>query len=191
MYFGDWQKIFNDNPDHGDALLKEYAEQLVKNGITQKLLIKGLDRASEETFRPNPFKFALLCMPRPEDFGIPVFDDAYREITQEAPKSRRYGKPHTFSHRVIEIVYERVGSRQYTHGMKDETFRNIVKTEFDYWVYQAVRDLLPEKKKQISYVTAAEPPINQFLKLNNREQVKAGDVNNFFDLRKLLNLRVG
>lgn len=191
MYFADWQKLMKDNPEHGQALLKEYAEQLVKNGITQKLLVKGLERAAEETFRPNPFKFAQLCMPRPEDFGIPSFDDAYREITHSAPKSRRYGKPHEFSHRVVEIVYERVGARQYTHGMKDSEFRKIAKTEFDYWVYQAVRDLLPDKKKQITYVPATEPPINQYLKLNNREHVKAGEVNNFLDLRKLLNLRAG
>jgi hypothetical protein len=187
-YFAEFKNIFLNNPSHGESLLVEYSRQLIANRINQKMLMLGIERAIECEFRPNPWKFAQLCLPVPEDFGIPNFEDCYYEITHLAPKARRFAKPYVFSHRVVELTYERVGARQYSNGMKDTEFRKIAKTEFDYWVDKAVRDELPDKRPALCYVPASEPKIVEFMKGENRPVIKTGDVNNFGQLRKLLKI---
>lgn len=189
-YYPEWRKMCAESPKLVERDLHEYANQLMAFEITEKLFRMGLERCFEEhdRFRPNPVVFAKLCLPRPEDFGIPTFEQAYHEITIEAPKARRFKVEHRFSHRVVELLYERDGHRQYEHGMKESDFRKLAKQSFDYWVHKAVRGELPEKTKRLTYIAPQDIPIERFMSGTNKK-AQAGSIKSIDELRKFTGLK--
>lgn len=71
------------NPIEGDV--QEYINRykmsllqaLVFHNVTNWQWIMNGIRAIESPFLPNPDSFALLCVPSPQDIGLPSFVDAY------------------------------------------------------------------------------------------------------------------
>lgn len=51
------------------AAAKLYASKLV--GLTPKQVMRGLAKATDRKFMPNPFEFSECCRPTAADFGFP------------------------------------------------------------------------------------------------------------------------
>lgn len=163
MYTADFSKKYE---GHTDVAAREFAERLVLNNITKRMGQMGCERikikAGKQTvWCPNPEEFAKMCLPQPEDLGIPTLDEAIREIV-EARSPSRYGatKPYEFSHRVVELVNKRVGYD--VHLLTTDEFKKKAKGEYDHWVKMAMENKLPEPRTAIAH--KQEPDLPEHLK---------------------------
>ncbi|MEH6711619.1 MAG: replication protein P [Paraglaciecola polaris] len=132
-----------------DTVLAEYAEQLVDERITGSMLDIGIKRLKKCKFRPKPYDFAQLCKPTLEDMGIPDAKTTHDEIVARWGKYRHSTNKPPFSHRIVEIVSERVGYRAYL--LKDYEFLALVGEEHAYWLDRAIRGELPQAAKALEY----------------------------------------
>lgn len=95
-------------------IAREYAAQLLRNGIGQKGVQRGIDaiRTSTENLyhAPNPRKFVDMCKPTHEELGIPSEENAIREII--AARGTR-GEKFEYSHFIIQRLDRAVGRQMY------------------------------------------------------------------------------
>jgi hypothetical protein len=61
-----------------NALKAAYASKL--SGLTPKDVLRGLNRATNSKFMPNPWEFAEACRATVEDLKMPSEEDAYEEF---------------------------------------------------------------------------------------------------------------
>lgn len=162
VYTPDFAAKFGDNID---AVAREYAARLVKHGITRKDVMRGLERLKlrakgKDKWSVNPEEFVDLCKPQPQDFGIPDLEDAIREIVEARSPARAGQGPYDFSHRVVEMMNQRIGYEVRT--LTADEFKKKAKGEYDYWVKRAMKGDIPEPRKAIAY--HQEPELPEYLK---------------------------
>lgn len=145
MYFADFSaKYGKAKKETTDAVMREYALQLIKNGVTRSRLLVGLERLRKESvtlkWTPNPQAFAELCMPQPEDMGLPELDVAIKEITEARGMFR--GQPYNFSHHIIETLNKNAGFQMYE--MSKSEWHKLLSNSYGQLVKQAMRGELKE-----------------------------------------------
>ncbi len=74
--------------------------------------IQDAARAGTEAWPPTPLAFAALCLPKPEDLGLPSDAQAWREATANAHQPSR----HRWSHEAVRMAGQAVGWWDLTHG---------------------------------------------------------------------------
>lgn len=131
------------------TVLKEYAEQLVDERITKSMLVIGIRRLKKCKYRPNPYAFAQMCKPTLADMGIPDAQSTHDEIVARWGKYRHAEHKPQFSHRLVEIISERIGYRAYL--LKGSDFLVLVSEEHAYWLDRALRGDLPQAAKALEY----------------------------------------
>jgi hypothetical protein len=148
IHFPDFVNKFEANGMMDEAL-NEYAEQLVGERITTEMLKRGIKRLKKCQFRPKPYDFAMLCKPTAEDLGLPGVRDCFDEIVARWGKFRHEAKKPPFSHRLVEIISERVGYQSYL--LKSDEFFELVSGEYSYWFDRAMRGDLPAPAKALEF----------------------------------------
>lgn len=150
-----------DHPEKMEFVLQEYAQQLVAHRITSDMLKSGMKKALKLKYRPNPYEFAQLCIPTPQELGIPTEQQVFDDIVLR--RGRYKGQEFEFSHRLIEIIDERIGYRMYR--MDEKKFRQLLTGEYGYWLDRAIRDDLPEFKAALVYRAPEDTraPIDVFI----------------------------
>ncbi len=73
--------------------------------------VREAARSDDEAWPPQPVAFAALCEPRPEDLGMPLTAEAWREVTAHAHEPRR----HPWSHEAVRMAGNAVGWWELTH----------------------------------------------------------------------------
>ena len=132
-----------------DRVLAEYAEQLIDERITGEMLKRGIKRLKKCQFRPKPYDFAMLCKPTAEDLGVPGVRACFDEIVARWGKYRHETKKPPFSHRLVEIISERIGYQSYL--LKSDEFFDLVSAEYSYWFDRAMRGDLPLPAKALEF----------------------------------------
>lgn len=99
-YPGQFKNSYPDE-DTVNAAAKAYSLKLI--GLTPKQILKGLDRATDRKFMPNPFEFSECCKPIYEDFGFPN-PRAARKMLQDWDISRAYFDPKLIKE-IDDVVY--------------------------------------------------------------------------------------
>ena len=141
-------------------LMNEYAEQIVEQGVTSNQLRNGLRKAKQEKWLPTPRDFAALCKPSLEEMGLPDIESAYAQQVERRGKYR--GQDYVFSHRVLEIIDERIGYRMYR--LSGEDFRELFENSYHYWVGRFINnDLPPENTRFLECFISTKPPIESYM----------------------------
>lgn len=152
-----WPEFINkyDDPEKPEKMrfaLQEYAQQLIAHRITKTMLEAGMRKAQTLKFRPNPYEFAQLCLPTPKELGLPTEVEVFEEVVKRRGPFK--GREFVFSHRLVEIIDERVGYRMYRE--REDAFRELVAGEYAYWLDRAMRDDLPEYRAALAHVQPKE-----------------------------------
>ena len=74
--------------------------------------IQDAARQSDEVWPPMPIAFSALCQPKPEDLGLPITAEAWREATGNAHQPGQ----HRWSHEAVRLAGQAVGWWDLTHG---------------------------------------------------------------------------
>jgi hypothetical protein len=148
IHFPDFVNKFEAN-GMMDAVLAEYAEQLIDERITGDMLKRGVKRLKKCQFRPKPYDFAMLCKPTAADLGILGVRETFDEIVARWGKYRHASNKPPFSHRLVEVINERVGYRNYL--MTSPDFFELVSSEYLYWFDRAMRGDLPAPAKALEF----------------------------------------
>ena len=189
IHFPDFVNKFEANGMMDDAL-NQYAEQLIDERITSEMLKRGIKRLKKCQYRPKPYDFAMLCKPTAADLGIPGVRECFDEIVARWGKYRHESKKPPFSHRLVDIVSERVGYQCYL--LKRDEFYELVSAEYALWLDRAMRGDLPApakalefKRVETSVIEAViadgwSPPADSPLlrKINELRLLKAESANN-------------
>ncbi len=148
-----------------EPVAHEYAKRIVKHGLTRKDIQRGLEklktRSAQNRWSVNPEEFAALCKPTASDLGIPDQDQALAEvIAARSPSRSGSGKKFEFSHRVVELINQRIGFevRQRTH----DNFKALFAKEYAHWLERAINGDLPEPR--IAIEQKREPELPEYLK---------------------------
>jgi len=159
-----WREFTNKYPDESlqRFVMGEYAKQITLKGVTNTAQIKaGMLKATQQKYRPNPTEFAKLCLPTPEELGLKDTPSALAELITRRSKYR--GQDFTYSHRVLEVVDERIGYRMYEKGMKESDFAALFAGEYEYWVNRFMNGDLPPARKALPYVPNHKARIEQYI----------------------------
>lgn len=168
-----WREFTNKYPDEKSQrfIMGEYAQRITLKGVTKAEQIKlGILKAKELRYRPNPEDFAKLCVPTPEELGLKDVKSALDELY--ARRGRYRGRPFEFSHRVLELVDERIGFKSYT--MKEHEFVKLFAGEYEYWCNRFLNGDLPPARKALEYnTTPAKSKVEKYIE--NHGPVALGD----------------
>lgn len=155
IYFPDFQAKFKDALPE---IAREYASRLVKHGIGQLGLRRGIERLKEKSvdikWSPNPEQFALMCQLTAEDIGAPSLKDTIQELVAAQNCLIRTGKPHQFSHQIVELISQRIGPKIKESYEKD--LEKLIKPEYDHFLKLAIAGELPEPRMALEQ-QAQEP----------------------------------
>lgn len=126
--FPAWRNAFP-TTEHLESAKRQWLEALTENGIdsSEKLNI-GLRKARTEggEFFPSPAKFVAWCKPTPEDYRLPTFDAAYREVSSKCG----YVGHVEWSHPAVYHAITQVGIfdfGQMSHDKALSAFKNAYK----------------------------------------------------------------
>lgn len=152
IYFADFaHKYGNQDDDTISAIAREYAQQLVKNGVNGEMLMKGLERLKAKStdlkWTPNPQRFAELCLPQPEDLDVPDLQNAKREVIEARGPNRLKG--HEYSCDLVKVLDSRVGYEMYE--MPPKLWDKLVEREYKSLFSLAMKGLLPEPMLAIGH----------------------------------------
>ena len=165
-----WPEFVNKYPelDMQQWAIREYAKQMVDEGVTNsRQIIAGIAKACKQKYRPRPTEFAKLCKPTAEELGIPSLRQTYDEVVARHGKFRN--KPFEFSHRVLEIIDERIGFR--VHQMRDADFMDLLKGEYEYWLDRAMTGDLPQPRPALEYSTPQKARIDSYVSKHGLPQL--------------------
>lgn len=157
-----WPEFVNKYPelDMQQWAIREYAKQMVDEGISNsKQIQSGITKACKEKFRPRPTEFAKLCKPTAEELGLPSLREAMDEVI--ARKGKFKHQEFTFSHRIVELICERIGYRVYQ--MRDHEFTELFKGEYDYWIGRYMSGDLPAAHKALEYTPPTKAKIDSYV----------------------------
>lgn len=165
VYCADFNSRYGKDEQVLQDTINEYASRLIRHGIGAKGLRWGIEhlkqRATTNKWTPNPEEFAALCKPTGADIGVRPLDDVVTEIIAKRRERRATGLKQEFSHRVVEIIDQRVGFNIY--ASTEQRFRELVKREYDHWVEQAIAGKLPEPRAAIENHAAKANAMNETL----------------------------
>lgn len=115
IYSNFFAKQFSDDNEKTAVILNTWREDL--RGMTPDMIKKGLKKCRDPfgdftKYAPTSIEFGLLCLPEPEDLGIPDVHESFKRHTHEGHMhySPSWGhEPQPFSHEIIRLVIERIG----------------------------------------------------------------------------------
>lgn len=85
------------------------------NGITSEMIDKGLQKCCDPygefaKYPPSPIEFARLCLPEPDDLGIPSVSKSFQEYYNQGIKCYQDGIP--FKDESVKRTIEEIGWRK-------------------------------------------------------------------------------
>jgi hypothetical protein len=81
-------------------------------GLTRQDLERGIERCMErdDAWPPTLPEFRRLCLPRPEDFGVPDEEEAFMEA---AGRAHPCAPQHDWSHPTVVAAFRRMGRHRF------------------------------------------------------------------------------
>jgi hypothetical protein len=144
VYFPSFNRQYgNLKPEDLEAVLNQYAEQMLKIGIGQNGMRNALERLKGQSttrrFVPTPTEFAELCQPQPEDAGIPPLENCITEIIEaRRHKHRKY----KYSHYLVRLMDRECGEQMYE--LSDANWRKLVESSrkrlFKQWLSGEIQE---------------------------------------------------
>jgi len=162
--FPAWKNAFP-TTQHLEAAKRQWLEALVENGIdSSERLNIGLKKARDEggDFFPSPAKFVAWCKPTPQDFGLPTFENAYREVCDKCG----YVGHVEWSHAAVYHAISQVGIydfRQMTHDKALSAFKNAYKLTVEAVMRGEALPQLPKVIERKEPVKASAEVANKHL----------------------------
>ncbi len=99
------------------ALAVEYAKKL--HGLTPKDVLRGLDRATNGKWMPNPFEFSEACKATTADLKMPGEQEAFDQFMRMWNRSSNYRKWDKV-HPAVYWCYRQETSFTWNHFKNDE-----------------------------------------------------------------------
>ncbi|MBV2128183.1 replication protein P [Arsukibacterium indicum] len=151
------------NPVNIQAVLGQFAERMVIEGVTRKGFYAGIEqlkkRAGASAFILNPQAFAELCKTA-LTANLPSLQDVMFEIIQRRGVER-YNTQYQFSHELSRLINERKGAMIYQ--LTSIEFEKAIKSEYDSWAKRiAAGEQLPEARACLADHT--KPDLPEYLK---------------------------
>lgn len=158
LYYPLFAAQYCGNDQQTKAVMAQFAERLIVEGIGQKRLTYGIERlkklAGSEKFSPNPQAFAEMCKPAGSDLQLPTFEQVLADVILARRRGRN--QPFVFKHELTRLINHRVGFELY--NLTSEQFRKLVKSEYDALSPLALTGKLPEPRMAIAHDQQPELP---------------------------------
>ncbi|WP_156812168.1 replication protein P [Idiomarina xiamenensis] len=151
--------------EHADAVMREYARQLIKHRVGHQGLSRGIERvkerAAKDRFTPNPTEFVYLCKPSADELGIPDLNIAVHEVRQARTTWRHSKTPYPYSHDICRHMNDRIGYEIYQ--LSERLWRQNCEREYQRLLELAINGELPSHKPSIEAARTDDRPMYEQL----------------------------